>query len=107
MERASKGRRALTVFSHSEVPRVPIVDDRVGAGRSTPQGMFGALIRCECGHGIGAHTRAGCSVGIYAACACRLSDAVALTRAIERATKSSGNRRPTDTGGKTTPQSVT
>jgi hypothetical protein len=53
--------------------------------RATPRGIFGALIRCECGHGIGAHTRRGCNVGVYAGCVCRLSDDEAMARAIDHA----------------------
>jgi hypothetical protein len=55
--------------------------------RTTPRGTFGALIRCECGHAIGAHTARGCTVGVYAACGCRLSDGAALAGAIGRASR--------------------
>ncbi len=58
----------------------------------TPRGVFGELIRCECGHGIGAHTSSGCGVGVYAACECRLTDGAAMARAIERASKAHRDR---------------
>jgi len=35
-----------------------MIDHRALPERSTPRGAFGALIRCACGHGIGAHTHA-------------------------------------------------
>jgi hypothetical protein len=67
--------------------------DRRELPRTTPRGVFGALIRCECGHGIGAHTPSGCSVGVYATCGCRLADGEALARAIGRASTPAGERR--------------
>ncbi len=50
-----------------------------------PSGAIGTLIRCGCGHGIGAHTRAGCHAGIDVPCACRITDTVVLKRAIAQA----------------------
>jgi hypothetical protein len=70
-----------------------MIDRRALPVRTTPRGVFGALVRCECGHGIGAHTRNGCGVCFYSACACRLSDGAALERAIERATQDPNDRR--------------
>jgi hypothetical protein len=55
--------------------------------RTTPRGLMGALIRCSCGHDIGAHSRAGCSIGVYSACSCRLTDGEALNLAIKEATE--------------------
>jgi hypothetical protein len=70
-----------------------MIDRRALPVRTRPRGVFGALIRCECGHGIGAHTRYGCGVGFYAACVCRLSDGEAMARAIHRASESPRDRR--------------
>lgn len=70
-----------------------MIDAQADPERTTPRGLFGTLIRCECGHGIGAHTRSGCGVCVYAACGCRLSDGAAMARAIERAAKAPGDRR--------------
>jgi hypothetical protein len=72
-----------------------MIDRRALPVRTTPRGVFGELIRCECGHGIGAHTREGCDVNGYAACGCRWSDDAALERAIDRASNSPSDRRKT------------
>jgi hypothetical protein len=55
------------------------------AERTTLHDAIGTLIRCECGHGIGAHTRDGCRAGVYPGCRCRFTDGAALDRAIARA----------------------
>jgi hypothetical protein len=62
-----------------------MIDHRDLPERREPAGAIGALIRCACGHGIGAHTRAGCHAGSDVPCACHISDAAVLERAIAQA----------------------
>jgi hypothetical protein len=46
---------------------------------------FGTLIRCACGHSIGAHARAGCHGDPGVPCRCRITDATVLERAVAQA----------------------
>jgi hypothetical protein len=61
-----------------------MLDHRVTPGSS---GAIGALLRCACGHGIGAHAHDGCRSDGFASCRCRQTQAAILDRAIDEAAR--------------------
>jgi len=52
-----------------------------------PPGAIGALLRCACGHGIGAHGHDGCRSNGFTSCRCRETHAAIRDRAIDDAAR--------------------